>query len=330
MPRADDLTRESPRAGEVEDAPTVSVIIPAYNVARYIGEALDSVFAQTFEDFEVIVVNDGSPDTDELERALAPYRERIRYIEQENRGAAHARNTALRAARGRFVAFLDADDLWLPNYLTEQLNFIEGGDGYDFVYADAMQFGSPPYAGKTFMETAPSAGEVNSESLIAQTCNVITSGTLARRQSVVEAGLFDETLRRAHDFDLWLRLARGGARMAYQRKVLLRYRYHAEGLSGDGVSRVERELRVLEKVERDYELSGEERAALEGRRARLLADLKLERGKRCLAEGDFAPAAAEFRAANSFFHSWKLRVVLAWLRLAPRLLRRVYKLRTTA
>lgn len=327
MPQADVLAGDVRRA---DDAPAVSVVIPAYNAAEYIGEALDSVFAQTFNDYEVIIVNDGSPDTDELERALEPYRERIRYIKQENHGAAHARNTALRVARGRFIAFLDADDLWLPNYLAEQMKFIEGGAGYDFVYADAMQFGAPPYAGKTFMETAPSTGDVSFESLVTQSCNVITSGTLARRHSVVEVGLFDETLRRAHDFDLWLRLARGGARMAYQRKVLLRYRYHAGSLSGDGVTRVERELRVLDKVEHTYEMSDRERAALAGRRSRLLADLKLERGKQRLAEGDFLSAAAELHGANEFFRSWKLRAALVSLRLAPRLLQRIYKMRVTA
>jgi glycosyltransferase involved in cell wall biosynthesis len=84
--------------------PKISVIIPAYNVAPYVGETLRSVFAQTFVDFEVIIVNDGSPDTEEFERVLTPFRERINYLTQENRGASAARNTGLRAARGEFVA----------------------------------------------------------------------------------------------------------------------------------------------------------------------------------------------------------------------------------
>src|SRR5438132_9051132 len=99
--------------------PIVSVIIPAYNVAPFIGETLTTVFAQSFNDYEVIVINDGSPDTEELERALQPFIDRINYIKQENRGASAARNAGLRAARGEFVAFLDADDLWLSNYLDE-------------------------------------------------------------------------------------------------------------------------------------------------------------------------------------------------------------------
>src|ERR671939_2007579 len=97
--------------------PAVSVIIPAYNAAAHIGAALDSVFAQTFTDYEVIVVNDGSPDTPELERALDAYAGRLLYVRQENRGPSGARNAGIRRARGEYVALLDSDDLWLPAYL---------------------------------------------------------------------------------------------------------------------------------------------------------------------------------------------------------------------
>src|SRR5213080_1671301 len=131
--------------------PRVSIIIPAYNVASYIGETLASVFAQTFTNYEVIVINDGSPDTEELERALEPYFDRISYLKQENLGAGAARNEGLRAAQGEFIAFLDADDLWLPNYLEEQLKFIRAND-FDLVCADAMHFGDSPLAGRTYIE----------------------------------------------------------------------------------------------------------------------------------------------------------------------------------
>src|SRR5882762_7560487 len=115
--------------------PRVSIIIPAYNVAPFIRETLASVFAQTFTDFEVIIINDGSPDSEEFELAIKPYRERIRYLKQENRGASAARNAGLRAAGGELIAFLDADDLWSPNYLAEQLKFMREQD-CDLVCAD--------------------------------------------------------------------------------------------------------------------------------------------------------------------------------------------------
>src|SRR5262245_33441277 len=97
-----------------KQSPSVSVIIPAYNIAPFIAEALESVLAQTFTDYEIIVVNDGSPDTEELERVLAPYLSRIRYFKQENQGAGAARNAGLNVATGEYVAFLDGDDVWYP------------------------------------------------------------------------------------------------------------------------------------------------------------------------------------------------------------------------
>src|SRR5215469_4227081 len=90
-------------------SPLVSVIIPAYNASRFIRKTLESVFAQTYSNFEVIVVNDGSPDTQELEVAISPFRDRVIYITQENRGPNGARNTGLQAATGEFVALLDSD-----------------------------------------------------------------------------------------------------------------------------------------------------------------------------------------------------------------------------
>ena len=96
----------------IHGAPAVSVVIPAFNAACDIAAALESVFAQTFTDYEVIVVNDGS--TDNLPAAIHPFQHRLIYIDQPNRGAAAARNTGIRTARGRYVAFLDADDVWHP------------------------------------------------------------------------------------------------------------------------------------------------------------------------------------------------------------------------
>ncbi|MGH8106872.1 MAG: glycosyltransferase family 2 protein, partial [Arenimonas sp.] len=107
----------------MSNAPAVSIIIPAYNLAPYIAETLDSVFAQTCRDFEIIVINDGS--TDDTEERIAPYRNRIVYIRQENRGVMAARNVGLQAARGRYIALLDGDDLWLPNFLEVLVGMLE-------------------------------------------------------------------------------------------------------------------------------------------------------------------------------------------------------------
>ena len=308
--------------------PKVSVIIPTYNVASYIAETLDSVFAQTFADFEVIVINDGSPDTEDLERALAGFIDRINYLKQENRGASAARNTGLRAAQGEFVAFLDADDLWLPNYLAEQIKFMRTRD-CDLVCADAEVFSEASHEEKTYMESlmadAPATGDVTFLGLLGAEQNLITSGVVVRRERVLEVGLFDEALRNSQDFDLWLRLARRGTRMAYQRRALLRYRSRDNSLSGDEVNVHRRELCVLEKVERSYDLSPAEHPEVISVIARRRAILEFELGKLYLAQGEFTRARESFGKANHSGRSWKTQAALGFSRWAPRLMQSLYQ-----
>jgi glycosyltransferase involved in cell wall biosynthesis len=321
-------TRENPLPDLTTADPAVSVIIPAYRVATFIREALDSVFAQSFTDFEVIVINDGSPDTAELEQAIESYRGKITYLEQSNQGAGAARNAGLRIARGLFVAFLDGDDIWLPNFLSEQVQLIQSGSGYDLVYADAVNFGSAAIAGGTSMQTNPSEGEVTFESLLTARCNVITSAVVARREPILAVGLFDENFPNSQDFDLWLRLAKHGVRFNYQRKVLVRRRIYAGSLAWDSVKSYGGEVRVLEKARLRDDLTSAERSALESTVKLRQASIELIKAKRSLLSGDFASAATSFQLANEQLGSWKLRLVLIWLRLAPGLLQRCYKLRT--
>lgn len=320
-------TEESERSialkiGETTATPSISVVIPAYQIAPYVAETLDSVFAQTLKDFEVIIVNDGSPDTGELERALEPYRERITYIRQENAGAGAARNRGVREARGEFVAFLDGDDLWNSDYLEKQLKFVREGN-YDLVYADALLFGDSPIAGKTYMQTAPSEGPVTFISLLRNDCNVITSGVVARRAAVIEAGLFDETLRNAQDFEMWTRMAKRGARLAYQRKVLLRYRCREGSLSGDEMNRLKREIRVYRHIKETYDLTPAEQAELSRAMELQEAAVALADGKIRLLGERFDEARASFEQAHRVMGGWKLRATVVMLRFAPRLLRRL-------
>jgi glycosyltransferase involved in cell wall biosynthesis len=312
-------------------SPSVSVIIPAYNVAAFISETLSSVFAQTFTDFEVIVINDGSPDSAELERAIQPYRERICYLSQNNLGASAARNAGLRAARGELIAFLDADDLWSPNYLAEQLTFMREQD-CDLACADAMIFGASEDAGRSYMDslmgTAPAHGRVTFLELVNADRSLITSGVVARRDLILEVGLFDETLRNAQDFDLWLRLARHGARLAYQRQVLLRYRSRVGSLSGDALNSHRRELRVFDKIERSYEFTPDERVEVTTVIRNRRALLEYEMGKLYLLPGEFARARESFAKANNLRPGWKAKVALLLVRVAPRLLQTIYVGRT--
>lgn len=303
--------------------PKVSVVIPAYNVAEYIGETLESVAAQRFRDFEVIVVNDGSPDTIAFERALRPHLENIIYIKQPSLGAGAARNTAINHARGEIIAFLDGDDIWLPEFLASQVAFL--GRGYDMVYCDAQQFGMRSVLRRTFMESAPSSGEVTAAALLDFQCNVITSGTIAKKSSLIAAGSFEHERARAHDFHLWVRMAKNGAKIGYQEKVLLKYRVHLDSLSGDSVSRVEREIDVFHRVRKSISLNEHELELLDRRLSSLEADLKVESGKAYLLKEDFANARVAFAEANRQRRSLKLALVAAAARFFPNLLLNHYR-----
>jgi glycosyltransferase involved in cell wall biosynthesis len=309
-----------------EIPPTVSVIIPAYNAGKYIGEALKSICDQTFVSHEAVVINDGSPDTEELERALEGYPCAIQYIKQENRGAAAARNAGLHAARGEFVAFLDADDRWFPNFLEEQLAFLKSTNA-EFVYSDALLFGECAVDGRTFMEVQPSRGAVTPESLLAVDVTVLTSAVLALKQPILDVGLFDETIKRGHDFELWLRLAKHGVRFAYQEKVLAEHRIVESGLSGNTFSQLERTLAVLETIKTRDVLTPSEEAAYHVNYNRTLAELAVETGKARLLSKDFDGALQSFNEAKKLRQSWKLTLVSLGVRIAPETLRRIYSLR---
>ena len=147
------------RKNAENSAPEVSVIIPAYNCGKFIAETLESALNQSFENFEIILINDGSPDSAQLEKALQPFLHKIVYIKQENGGASSARNAGIKAARGKLIAFLDGDDIWFPEKLKSQIDFLNK-TGFEMVYCNAELFGKNFYKHKTFMESSPSAGEV--------------------------------------------------------------------------------------------------------------------------------------------------------------------------
>lgn len=185
--------------------PTVSVVVPAYNAAAFVRRAVDSVLAQTLVDHELLVVDDGSSDG--TRDVLAGYGDRVRVLAQANAGPAAARNHGLREARGRYVAFLDADDWWLPAKLERQVALLDSRPELGFCSTATRvvtEGGAPagdwpcaaidgPLLETLFVRSAAVSGS--------------TSGVLARRDLLLAAGGFDEALRGFEDPDLWIRLA---------------------------------------------------------------------------------------------------------------------------
>lgn len=304
--------------------PKISVVIPAYKVSEFIVDTLRSVADQKYREFEIILINDGSPDTELLERMIRFMIDDIVYIRQPNTGAGEARNTAIRHARGEVIAFLDGDDIWMPNFLSSQYSFLINGN-YDLVYCDAFLTGlNSPYR-RTYMETAPSNGYADFNAILDLRCNVITSGTMARKQMIIDAGMFETERVRAHDFMLWLRMAKKGAKIGYQREQLLKYRVHLDSLSGDSISRVEREIDAFQRVSRLIELDEKQKEIVAFRLAVLEADLAVEQGKAFLLAGDYQEAAVAFRVANRQRKSLKLSVITWFAQYAPQILLRHFK-----
>jgi glycosyltransferase involved in cell wall biosynthesis len=304
--------------------PLVSVIIPAYKAAEHIVRGLESVFAQTFSDYEVIVINDGSPDTSQFLEALHPYRDRIHYLEQENQGPSAARNAGILVAKGEYIAFLDSDDCWFPTYLAEQLRVIEGSPRVSLVYCDALRVG--PIAGRwrTCMDASPSSGPVAFESLVREQCVVLTSFTVVRRQAVLDAGLFDAAFRRSEDFDLWVRMARCGVSMAYHRTILGEHTLREDGLSNDRDGLRQAQIAVYRKLLSKGALPTEESALIQTQIARCEAILELDKGKDNLISRRYAAATIAIREANTFYRRPLLRVTLSFLGIAPWAVRWVY------
>jgi glycosyltransferase involved in cell wall biosynthesis len=181
--------------------PLVSVVVPTFNRAGKVGQAIDSVLAQTYPHWELIVVDDGSRD--DTPRLLAAYGERIRRFRQENRGVSAARNRGLQAARGQFIALLDSDDTWLPGKLAAQVDFFRS-------HPDLMLCQTEETWIRNGRRVNPKARHRKFAGMIFERslplCLISPSAVMLRRSLLDEVGLFDETLPACEDYDLWLRI----------------------------------------------------------------------------------------------------------------------------
>ncbi len=211
----------------------VSVIIPTYNRAQMVCEAVDSVLAQTLKDVEIIVVDDGSDDgTGEVLQER--YGERIRYFYQENQGRSVARNRGVRASSGPYLLFLDSDDLLLPDALRQQTEFLDAHPEVDVVYSDGYYCDATGRPIQRISLERPSVPEGKLlEVMVLHNIVVATHSAMVRRRALDRLGYpyFDETLRGTEDGYFWLCLAAQGSRFASLSVLTCKYRLHAENAS---------------------------------------------------------------------------------------------------
>lgn len=215
--------------GAVRAAPLVSVVMPAFNAERYIGDAIESILAQTFGDFELIIVNDGSTDgTRATVERYARRDERI-YVKslERNSGGGHARNVAILHARGPLIAVMDADDLSLPERLEKQVRFLQahpevGVVGSNIVYMD--EHAMPIWERRYWSEDAA----IRKYMFLA--CPLSIGSCMIRKDVIARAGLHDATYQHAEDYELFFRLGRV-TQFANIGETLYRYRVHPHSTS---------------------------------------------------------------------------------------------------
>jgi glycosyltransferase involved in cell wall biosynthesis len=182
----------------------VAVIIPSYNSAPCLARALDSVLAQTWRGAGIYVIDDGS--IDDTDAVLRAYAGRIVSSRQPHAGQAAARNHGIRLSDSPYVAFLDADDEWLPRKLERQIEILRRNSRIGMIYSDCSTSGSGPFAGSHFARVGtPASGRVFEQFL--GNCNVFTPTVVVRRECLNDVGLFNESLAVGEDFNLWLRIA---------------------------------------------------------------------------------------------------------------------------
>jgi glycosyltransferase involved in cell wall biosynthesis len=222
--------------------PEVSVIIPSYNSARYLADALDSVLNQTFRDFEVLVIDDGS--TDDTNAVVGRYGEAVRYIYQRNSGVAAARNRGISESCGRYIGFLDADDTWGHDKLEAQVGALHRNPRYLASYTafTVVRSDLTPLR----ITRSNRHGEALEDLLLRG--NVVGSicTVLCQRSLLVATGGFDPSLSQCADWDLWVRIARR-TEFLYLDLPLATYRQHSTNMSRDAGLLERDSLRVLEK-----------------------------------------------------------------------------------
>lgn len=207
--------------------PLVSVIIPNYNYSRYIREAIDSVLAQTHSQIEIIVVDDGS--TDDSRNVIESYGSRVRPVFQQNSGVSAARNRGAKVSAGRFLAFLDADDVWLPEKAAKQLEAFGRGDDIGLVHVGLTEIDAAGNLGKTVLEGME--GDVVDEMLLFERPVILGggSGYMVRRELFDAVGGFDEQLSTSADWDLAFQVA-CRSKVGFVPEPLLLYRVHGSNM----------------------------------------------------------------------------------------------------
>lgn len=290
----------------------VSVIIPTYNCVEFISVAIESVLKQTFQDFEIIVIDDGSKDKtrETIKQYVDQQPDKIRYIYQENQGLAMARNRGIKESRGELIALLDADDKWCPQRLEEGVKVIGSDHSIGFVHANISRITE---SGETIGTPTRNARFLSGsifEYLFLRNAHIACPTVLFRKECCNKVGLFDENLTRlgCEDRELWLRIARE-YRIEYLDKVLAYYRVRPSSMSKNLNKMLEARLYIVNKFCPEGQNDKLRKLAL----AKIYRDL----GDELLLEHQFGAAKKQYQKSLSF----RLFSVWTWINLVKTMLK---------
>lgn len=225
--------------------PLISVIVPAYNAAVFLTEAIQSIQQQCYDPLEIIVIDDGS--TDETSEIAKNFNNILRYVYQENQGPAVARNTGLKLAEGEIIAFLDADDLWPENKLNSQLAYFNQEPSLEIVIGRVQ----------CLLREDTTTGEVKFKEFAQPTIAVNLGAGLFKKSVFDKLGYFDLSLRQSEDVDLFMRIREAGVSMATIETVTLYYRIHGDNITRDRTEQKTLFLKALKKsLDRRRQMEG--------------------------------------------------------------------------
>ena len=235
--------------------PKVSVIIPTYNRLPMLKEAVDSVLAQDFEDFELIVVDDGS--TDGTAGEVIKYGGRVKLLQhKENRGVSAARNSGIFHAKGKYIGFLDSDDLWVKGKLRIQVNFLDENPHYPLCYTDEIWIRKGKRVNPMLKHTKYS-GWIFEKCL--PLCTISPSSVMMRKTLFPRVGLFDEALPVCEDYDFWLRVSTRFPVFFIDKKMIIKRGGHGDQLSNRSWGNDRYRVIALEKLLSEPSVGPEER-----------------------------------------------------------------------
>ena len=275
----------------------VSVVIPSHNNGAFVPQAIESVLAQSYRDHEILVIDDGS--TDDTRETLKPYWDKITYIFQDNRGPAVARNQGVRHSRGAYIAFLDADDVWLEDKLDRQMQFFREHKDVGLVFGELEHWTECAKRIPTDRTAGSGSAEPSNRSVIVkdafklllESCYILTSTVMMSRDCINVVGAFDESLKAEEDRELWLRVAKKYP-IGKIEQVLVRKRGHERNFSLKYRLFTEWRIRVFEQIVDDPgPLNDRDLVALRKR----LASLYCQFGAFFLEEGNRQEARRQFR-----------------------------------